>query len=171
MGTGPSPSKAVIITDIERHLSNDGIEISPPSRPFGHNAFSSATAHPNPSALFSDLEMCNVGFQQFHPMPVTQNGNKLAGQGGIGGLWEWTSSPLEKHEGFEPMDLYPAYTSKSGGLLSTRTRLTSPYETEYTETSLIRVGRFVGDFFDGKHNIVLGGSWATHPRIAGRHSL
>jgi hypothetical protein len=29
----------------------------------------------------------------------------------------------------------------------------------------------VADFFDGKHNIVLGGSWATHPRIAGRKSL
>ena len=27
------------------------------------------------------------------------------------------------------------------------------------------------DFFDGKHNIVLGGSWATHPRIAGRKTL
>lgn len=27
------------------------------------------------------------------------------------------------------------------------------------------------DFFDGKHNIVLGGSWATHPRLAGRKSL
>jgi formylglycine-generating enzyme required for sulfatase activity len=27
------------------------------------------------------------------------------------------------------------------------------------------------DFFDKKHNIVLGGSWATHPRIAGRKSL
>ena len=27
------------------------------------------------------------------------------------------------------------------------------------------------DFFDEKHNIVLGGSWATHPRIAGRKSL
>lgn len=27
------------------------------------------------------------------------------------------------------------------------------------------------DFFDGKHNVVLGGSWATHPRIAGRKTL
>lgn len=27
------------------------------------------------------------------------------------------------------------------------------------------------DFMDGKHNVVLGGSWATHPRIAGRKSL
>jgi hypothetical protein len=29
----------------------------------------------------------------------------------------------------------------------------------------------VADFFDGKHNIILGGSWATFPRIAGRSSL
>lgn len=29
----------------------------------------------------------------------------------------------------------------------------------------------IADFFDGKHNVVLGGSWATHPRIAGRKSL
>lgn len=28
----------------------------------------------------------------------------------MGGVWEWTSSVLEKHEGFEPMGLYPAYT-------------------------------------------------------------
>jgi hypothetical protein len=27
------------------------------------------------------------------------------------------------------------------------------------------------DFYDDKHNIVLGGSWATHPRIAGRKTL
>jgi len=30
---------------------------------------------------------------------------------------------------------------------------------------------YTADFFDDKHNIVLGGSWATHPRIAGRKSL
>ena len=30
---------------------------------------------------------------------------------------------------------------------------------------------YTADFFDGKHNIVLGGSWATHSRIAGRKSL
>ena len=30
---------------------------------------------------------------------------------------------------------------------------------------------YTADFFDGKHNMVLGGSWATHPRIAGRRSL
>ena len=45
-------------------------------------------------------------------MPVTQNGAKLCGQGNFGGAWEWTSSVLEKHDGFEPMELYPAYTGK-----------------------------------------------------------
>lgn len=28
----------------------------------------------------------------------------------MGGLWEWTSSVMEKREGFEPMKLYPAYS-------------------------------------------------------------
>ena len=36
------------------------------------------------------------------------------------------------------------------------------------DNSLILIG---DDFFDGKHNIVLGGSWATHARIAGRKTL
>jgi formylglycine-generating enzyme required for sulfatase activity len=30
----------------------------------------------------------------------------------MGGVWEWTSSALERYEGFEPMKLYPVYTSK-----------------------------------------------------------
>jgi hypothetical protein len=45
-------------------------------------------------------------------MPVTPNGNKLAGQGEMGGLWEWTSSVLEQREGFAPMKLYPAYSGE-----------------------------------------------------------
>ena len=28
----------------------------------------------------------------------------------MGGVWEWTSSALERYEGFEPMKLYPVYT-------------------------------------------------------------
>jgi formylglycine-generating enzyme required for sulfatase activity len=88
--------------------------------------------------LFIDLDGTNVGFQHWHPMPVTSRGNVLAGQAEMGGVWEWTSSVLRRWDGFEPMALYPGYTA---------------------------------DFFDEKHNIVLGGSWATHPRIAGRKSL
>lgn len=94
-----------------RHLSNDGVEISPPSHHSHKGAFG-AEQTPDPHELFVDLEGCNVGFKQFHPMPVTQNGNRLSGQGDMGGVWEWTSSVLERHEGFVPMELYPAYTGK-----------------------------------------------------------
>jgi formylglycine-generating enzyme required for sulfatase activity len=59
-----------------------------------------------------DLLGANVGFRHWHPMPVSQYGNKLAGQSEMGGVWEWTSTTLDKHEGFEAMPLYPGYTGK-----------------------------------------------------------
>lgn len=90
-------------------MSNEGVEESPPYKPSREGA-SGAEQQPEPHSLFADLEDCNVGFKNFHPTPVTQNGNKLSGQGNMGGVWEWTSSVLEKHDGFKPMDLYPAYT-------------------------------------------------------------
>ncbi|KAL8807284.1 MAG: hypothetical protein Q9182_000789 [Xanthomendoza sp. 2 TL-2023] len=123
--------------NVGRHLSNDGVEETPPSTP-AINGSSSTGTSPSPQDLFVNLEGCNVGFSNFHPTPVTQFGNKLCGRGEMGGVWEWTSSRLEDHGGFEAMQAYPGYTA---------------------------------DFFDGKHNIVLGGSWATHPRMAGRKSF
>lgn len=44
---------------------------------------------------------------------MTADGGRLAGQGELGGVWEWTSTPLARHEGFEPMPLYPQYTGKT----------------------------------------------------------
>ncbi|CAJ2513787.1 Uu.00g019060.m01.CDS01 [Anthostomella pinea] len=120
---------------VNAHLLNDGVEETPPSNPSEAVDGDSSSAKDD---LFIDLTGANVGFQHWHPTAVTAHGNRLAGQGEMGGVWEWTSSPLRKHEGFKPMSLYPAYTS---------------------------------DFFDDKHNVVLGGSWATHPRIAGRKSF
>lgn len=93
---------------------------------------------------------------------MTAHGDRLAGQAELGGVWEWTSSALARHEGFEPMELYPAYTGES----------------LWPVLGFKPVGRIglvdndnLADFFDGKHNVILGGSWATHPRIAGRKSL
>jgi formylglycine-generating enzyme required for sulfatase activity len=85
-----------------RHLINDGVEETPPPQPLQNGESS--------QELFTDLKGANVGFNNWHPVAVTGNGNTLAGQSGMGGLWEWTSSPLAEHEGFEPMPLYPAYT-------------------------------------------------------------
>ncbi|OAA76453.1 DUF323 domain protein [Akanthomyces lecanii RCEF 1005] len=120
---------------VNAHLVNDGVEETPPST---SDVTVNGSGGGHDASLYIDLDGANVGFKTWHPQPVTANGDTLAGQAGMGGVWEWTSSPLTEHAGFEPMALYPAYTS---------------------------------DFFDGKHNIVLGGSWATHPRIAGRRSF
>ncbi|MCJ1472359.1 hypothetical protein MMC13_001006 [Lambiella insularis] len=146
---------ASTIPAVNGHLSNEGVEESPPSHPSLING-SGVKQSLDPKKLFANLETCNVGFKQFHPMPITQNGNSLCGQGQMGGAWEWTSSTLEKHEGFEPMDLYPAYTG-----MWHLSQLSS-------EILLLTI---IADFFDHKHNIMLGGSWATHPRIAGRKTL
>ncbi|KAF2121345.1 C-type lectin protein [Lophiotrema nucula] len=125
------------IPAVNSHLVNDGVEESPPSRG-SVNGASNIGAHLNPTDLFIDLEGANVGFQHWHPVSVVEKGGQLCGQADLGGVWEWTSSVLEKHEGFRAMELYPLYTA---------------------------------DFFDGKHNITLGGSWATHPRMAGRKTF
>jgi formylglycine-generating enzyme required for sulfatase activity len=97
------------------HLVNEGVQESPTSKPF-LNGSSSAAAGLDPNQLFVNLDKANVGFKHWHPMPITQDGGRLAGQGDMGGLWEWTSSALEKQEGFEPMKLYPAYSSKSDAI-------------------------------------------------------
>ncbi|RYP80306.1 hypothetical protein DL769_002540 [Monosporascus sp. CRB-8-3] len=120
---------------VNAHLVNDGGEETPPHTPVGEEEDG---ARGSASRLFVDLAGANVGLRRWHPVAVTGRGDRLAGQAEMGGVWEWTSSPLRRHEGFEPMALYPGYTA---------------------------------DFFDEKHNVVLGGSWATHPRIAGRKSF
>ncbi|ORY18361.1 C-type lectin protein [Clohesyomyces aquaticus] len=125
------------IPAVNSHLVNDGVEESPPPRASSNGVPSSASG-PNPHDLFVDLEGTNVAFHHWHPVSVADKGNQLCGQADLGGVWEWTSSVLERHPGFEAMELYPGYTA---------------------------------DFFDGKHNITLGGSWATHPRIAGRKTF
>ncbi|RMZ14198.1 hypothetical protein D0864_00247 [Hortaea werneckii] len=132
----PSKTLGRTIPAVNGHLVNDGVQESPPSNPSLNG--SGAVASSNSNDVFVNLDAANVGFKHWHPMPVTPYGNKLAGQGEMGGLWEWTSSALEMQDGFKPMKLYPAYSA---------------------------------DFYDGKHNVVLGGSWSTHPRVAGRKTF
>ncbi|KAJ4352528.1 uncharacterized protein N0V89_007877 [Didymosphaeria variabile] len=125
------------IPAVNGHLINNGVSESPPSHHLS-NGNSGAVSGPKPRDLFIDLEGTNTAFQHWHPVSVAGKGGKLCGQSDLGGAWEWTSTVLEKHDGFSAMPLYPGYTA---------------------------------DFFDGKHNIVLGGSWATHSRVAGRKTF
>lgn len=90
---------------------NDGVQESPPLESF-LNGNSSTASSPNPHTLFINLEGANVGFQHWHPVSVAEKGNKLCGQSDLGGVWEWTSTVLEKHEGYEPMSLYPGYSGE-----------------------------------------------------------
>ncbi len=122
----------------DSHLCNNGVEISPPATPPAPASEAGTDTPADQDGLYTDLNGANVGFRNWHPVSITSQGNKLAGQAELGGVWEWTSTVLRPWDGFVAMPLYPGYTA---------------------------------DFFDEKHNIVLGGSWATHPRIAGRRSL
>lgn len=109
-------SPMTYLADLKRHLVHNGVCETPP---------------------FTDLTTANVAFKNWHPTSVRSK-SRLLGRGETGGVWEWTSTVLENHEGFLPGGLYPEYTA---------------------------------DFFDGKHNVMVGGSWATHARIAGRRAF
>jgi formylglycine-generating enzyme required for sulfatase activity len=74
------------------------------------NGDSKTAPGPQPRNLFIDLEEANVAFKHWHPVSVAEKGAKLCGQSNLGGVWEWTSTVLEKHAGFEAMSLYPGYT-------------------------------------------------------------
>ncbi|KAK5103632.1 hypothetical protein LTS08_003050 [Lithohypha guttulata] len=129
---------STLVPAVNGHLSNDGVEETPPQHDLSHGVGEPANRNLNPYDLFIDLKSANVGFKQWYPSPVTADGTRLRGQSDVGGLWEWTSTSFAAHDGFEAMNLYPGYSA---------------------------------DFFDEKHNICLGGSWATIPRIAGRKSF
>ncbi|KAF9889559.1 hypothetical protein FE257_007269 [Aspergillus nanangensis] len=129
--------KEAIPDDHDNHVYGNGNGQSKANGNHHHTLDRQPVQPPSRDALpvFVDVDGCNVGFKHWHPTPVIQNGDRLAGHSELGGAWEWTSTPLAPHDGFKAMDIYPGYTA---------------------------------DFFDGKHNIILGGSWATHPRVAGR---
>lgn len=107
------------MSDFSSHLSNNGVDESPPSQHLT-NGHSSTVATLDPYDLFIDLEGTNVGFKRWHPISVTDKGNKLCGQSDLGGVWEWTSTVLEQHQGFQPMELYPGYTGKLEGVMMER---------------------------------------------------
>ncbi|CAH7669340.1 hypothetical protein PPACK8108_LOCUS3945, partial [Phakopsora pachyrhizi] len=81
------------------------------------------------------------GLKDWHPVPprkpIKEN-NEWFSFGNSGGVWEWTQTQFEPHEGFVASSNYPGYSE---------------------------------DFFDGLHYEIVGGSWATIPRIANRKSM
>ena len=82
------------LTDTISHLIHNGVCESPPTD------------------LFADLQGKDFGFKAWHPTSVRASGGKLLGRAETGGAWEWTSSVLERHEGFVEERMYPEYTGK-----------------------------------------------------------
>ncbi|KAL1843374.1 hypothetical protein VTJ49DRAFT_1961 [Mycothermus thermophilus] len=155
---------------VNGHLCNNGVEISPPATP--HFASSAAadtdgtapdTASPavqaqtqgqvQTSNLFIDLDGTNTAFQHWHPMPVTGSG-----RGFLTGSFATTEAQQRR----------PAGQAEMGGVWEWTSSVLRPWDG--FEAMPLYPG-YTADFFDEKHNIVLGGSWATHPRIAGRKSF
>jgi formylglycine-generating enzyme required for sulfatase activity len=75
----------------------------------------------------------NVAFRNWHPVPATMGTESCDGKGSNGGVWEWTSTKFDTHDGLVPTNLFTGYST---------------------------------DFFDTKHHVVLGASYATIPRLA-----
>jgi len=86
----------------------------------------------------------NVGFENWHPTPPSLPFQDRDGSFQIsnGGIFEWTSTVFDRYDGFVPSRLYPEYSV---------------------------------DFFHKEdqvdHLVLLGGSFATIPRLGGRKSF
>lgn len=78
------------------------------------NAYGVTETPPVPQDLFTRFGgEASVGFRNWMWDKVRANGNeKLRGRGETGGAWEWTSSVLERHEGFKEQLEYLEYTGK-----------------------------------------------------------
>ena len=63
------------------------------------------------------------------------------GVGHNGGVWEWTSTVFDKHEGFEQSRLYPGYVF--------------PLPCTRSPAMLTRTHSYSTDFFDGQHQVVV----------------
>lgn len=78
----------------------------------GSHSNGTKDVHLKHSPVFRDMDGSNTGFKHWHPTPVLPHGDHLAGQGELGGVWEWTSTAFMPHEGFQAMEIYPGYSCK-----------------------------------------------------------
>ncbi|TIA99977.1 hypothetical protein E3P84_01859 [Wallemia ichthyophaga] len=83
---------------LERYAHDKGGRI--PNEP-ELKVLSSVTANDHPAA--------NVSFGNWHPVPPAPPSR--VGKGHNGGVWEWSSNPFDKLEGYEPSKLYPGYSN------------------------------------------------------------
>ena len=143
-------------------MINNGVDETPPSKPLSNG--DSGASGLNPHSLFFKLEGANVGFKHWHPVSVADKGGQLCGQSDLGGVWEWTSTALEKHEGFEPMELYPAYTGQLvlSVLIACTNTAQRTSSTESTTSPLAVRGPPIHAWLVARHCKFIDASWAIN---------
>lgn len=53
----------------------------------------------------------NVGFRNWHPIPATMGLDEMQGKGSNGGVWEWTSTLFDTHDGLVPTNIFSGYSA------------------------------------------------------------
>lgn len=110
---------AVTIDAVNGHLTQDGVNTTPPQYPNGLAISSRNGSNDMQSSnrnvlngftedIFVDMTGKNVGFKHWHPIPLPP-ANKLSA-GCDGGAWEWTMTTFDKHEGWIASKVYPGYS-------------------------------------------------------------
>jgi L-histidine Nalpha-methyltransferase / hercynylcysteine S-oxide synthase len=133
---------AVNIDAVNGHLTQDGVNTTPPHSDYESAASSSdgtdgAETNSEKSSgesieiglkgtgddVFVDMTGKNVGFRHWHPTPLPA-ANKLS-TCTDGGAWEWTSTTFDKHEGWVSSKVYPGYSGINYCYLETNRKATS----------------------------------------------
>jgi formylglycine-generating enzyme required for sulfatase activity len=99
-----------MVPAVNGHLLHDGVEVTPPTSPASPAGTDKRAA--GREGPFVPLAGANVGFAHWHPVPVTAAGGAVGARAEMGGVWEWTSTVLARHEGYKPMALYPGYSGE-----------------------------------------------------------
>ncbi|KAJ1965408.1 hypothetical protein GGI12_000800 [Dipsacomyces acuminosporus] len=118
--------------------------------PYGVKA--SAYFQGQPYDVFAPRD-ANIGFAHWHPTPVptrpdalVDSSNELPDAAFLGSGWEWTATQFYPFDGFQPSPMYPGYSAD----------FFEPGEAHANDSS---------------HFVIRGGSYATHPRMALRHTF
>jgi len=82
------------------------------------------------------------------------------GRGHNGGVWEWTSTVFDKHEGFKPSTLYPGFSADFFDTLH-----------NVVVRDILSMVLFLFVMRTHESQLKVGGSYATTPRQAGRRTL
>ena len=123
---------AVTIDAVNGHLTQDGVNTTPPegsceSAASSYNGINDAETKKTTNNgvtnddsasgvhvvgtgddVFVDMTGKNVGFRHWHPTSLPA-ANKLS-TCADGGAWEWTSTTFDKHEGWKASKVYPGYS-------------------------------------------------------------